>query len=47
MDGVPDLAGPSAQLGAEETYQPVCFDHYVEKHGREGVTDLLEGLGVS
>lgn len=47
VDGVADLAGPSAQLGAEETYQPVCSDHYVEKHGREGVTDLLDGLEVS
>ena len=42
IDGVASLDGPSAQLGAEETYQPVCYGHYVEKHGREGVSDLVE-----
>jgi thymidine kinase len=41
IDGVADLSGPSAQLGAEETYQPVCFGHYVSQHGKEGVAGLV------
>ena len=40
VDGRADLDGPSAQLGAEETYQPVCFAHYLEQHRREGVVGL-------
>ncbi len=42
IDGHADLEGPSAQLGAEETYQPVCFGHYVGKLDRVGVAGLVE-----
>ena len=41
LDGAATLAGPSAQLGAEETYLPVCYAHYLEQHGREGVAGML------
>jgi thymidine kinase len=33
LDGVPTLAGPTRQLGAEELYLPVCYHHYTEKLG--------------
>ena len=35
VDGVPTLEGPSKQLGAEELYLPVCYDHYTSKLGLE------------
>ena len=35
LDGAPTLAGPSKQLGAEELYLPVCYEHYVTKLGLE------------
>jgi thymidine kinase len=31
VDGVPSLAGPSRELGAEERYQAVCYRHYRER----------------
>ncbi|MGX5173921.1 thymidine kinase [Aliikangiella sp. IMCC44653] len=30
VDGIPTLAGNQVELGCEESYQPVCFSHYVE-----------------
>jgi thymidine kinase len=41
VDGRADLEGPSAQLGSEETYQPVCFPHYLEQLGAEGLQALI------
>ena len=41
VDGAANLDGPSAQLGAEETYLPVCFAHYLEQHGRENLTAMM------
>ena len=38
-DGKATLSGPSKQLGAEETYQPVCAEHYV---GRLGIDSFVE-----
>ncbi len=31
LDGEPTVAGPSKQLGAEELYLPVCYEHYMVK----------------
>ncbi|MGA1781007.1 MAG: thymidine kinase, partial [Planctomycetota bacterium] len=45
VDGVASLAGPSAQLGTEELFIPVCFAHYLAEHDRAGVTGMLEELG--
>ena len=42
LDGKATLAGPSAQLGAEETYLPVCFHHYLEQHGREEISTMID-----
>lgn len=37
IDGRATLEGPSKQLGAEETYQPACFGHYMEQLGLDCV----------
>lgn len=31
VDGVPTLSGPSKQLGAEETFLPTCYRHFMEQ----------------
>jgi thymidine kinase len=30
VNGTPTVRGPQIQLGADETYAPVCFGHYDE-----------------
>lgn len=47
VDGVPTLRGPSRQLGAEELYLPVCFDHYIEKLGLEESADLSGAIDAA
>lgn len=41
LDGEATLAGPSKQLGAEELYQPVCYQHYIGKLGLEDMTEEI------
>lgn len=43
QDGTPTLAGPSKQLGAEELYQPSCYEHYIEKLGLETLNEEVLG----
>lgn len=31
VDGTPTLAGPSKQLGSEETFLPVCYRHFMDQ----------------
>ena len=42
LDGVPTLAGPTKQLGAEELYLPVSYVHYTEKLSIDGGAALSE-----
>ncbi len=49
IDGQPTLAGPSKELGTEERYLPVCFQHYTEKLGlddSESFTKATSGEGA-
>jgi len=36
LDGVPTLSGPSAELGCEEKYLPVCAGCYDDRHRAAG-----------
>lgn len=40
--GVATLAGPSKQLGAEETYLPACYCHYMEELELETLHELAQ-----
>lgn len=42
VDGQPTLKGPRRELGAEERYLPVCYEHYTEKLGLDGAEALSE-----
>jgi thymidine kinase len=42
IDGQPTLQGPSRELGAEELYLPVCYEHYTTKLGLEDADALTD-----
>lgn len=40
VDGVAELDGPRRELGAEELYLPVCYEHYCDELGIADAGDL-------